>query len=470
MSLVLTEEIIGRLQPEAQVIIRALLAENARLRARIEELEARLRKTPRNSSLPPGTQHPHSKPAPQRTRSGKKRGGQPGHPRHERPLIPPEQCTEVVPLKPDACRRCGAALSGNDPQPLRHQVWELPEIKPLILEYQRHSLPCSCCGTSTTARLPDGVPAGGSGPHYVALMGLFLSGCRQSKRRAAWLSETVFHVPCSAGLVVKLQNLMTSAVRPLYDELCAALPAQAVVNIDESPTKEGRAKAWLWTFVTPRFTVFAQRTSREAKLLDELLTDRFDGVIGCDRAKMYWRFDRLQWCWAHLRRDFQAMVDSGHRGAKQVGTGLLEQTGLLFRQWHRFVDGTITRSGLKQTLAPVRRGVEDLLHRGLRGAHAKTAGTCMELLQHRQWLWTFLDHAGVEPTNNASERALRPGVIWRKLSFGTQSAAGSRFVETMLSVIETCRQQSRDLLTLLTSAVERSFHGASSTPLVFDTA
>ncbi len=85
------------------------------------------------------------------------------------------------------------------------------------------------------------------------------------------------------------------------------------------------------------------------------------------------------------------------------------------------------------------------------------SGMCRELYDHRQWLWTFVEVEGVEPTNNASERAMRHPVIWRKLSFGTQSAAGSRFVETMLTVVETCRQQGRKAFAFISSAVEASF-------------
>ena len=138
-------------------------------------------------------------------------------------------------------------------------------------------------------------------------------------------------------------------------------------------------------------------------------------------------------------RDFQNLIDTGPPAAKQLGRDLLQQTKRLFQQCHRHCDQLLTRTGLKRVLAPVHAAVERLLLRGLRGRHAKTSGTCQERLQHRHGLWTFLDHEGVEPTNNARERALRPAVIWRKLSFGTQSAKGRRFVETLLSVIETCR-------------------------------
>lgn len=178
-------------------------------------------------------------------------------------------------------------------------------------------------------------------------------------------------------------------------------------------------------------------------MLDELLTERFAGVVGCDRAQMHWRLSQLQWCWAHLVRDFQNLIDTGPPAPKQLGRDLLKQTNRLFRHWHRHCDQRLAHTDLKRVLAPVRAEIE---RPRLRSRHAKTSGTCQELLQHRQWLWTFLGGVDVEPTNNASERALRLAVIWRKLRFGPQSAQGSRLVETLLNVIETCRQQSRKRL------------------------
>ena len=156
---------------------------------------------------------------------------------------------------------------------------------------------------------------------------------------------------------------------------------------------------------------------------------------------------------AHLKRDFQALLDSGVRSVQLLGKQLLEQTRLVFRQWARCRDGTISRAGLKSSLGKVRKKVEELLLRGLKCRHPRTSQVCRELYWYRHRLWTFLDHAGVEPTNNASERALRHPVIWRKLSFGTQSAAGSRFVETLLTIVETCRKQDRDVFDFITTAI-----------------
>jgi transposase len=455
MSPRITEEIIARQPPEAQAIIRALLAEIEELKARLEELERQAKgKTPQNSSLPPSSQHPHAKPVPTKRKSNKKRGGQPGHKKYERPLIPTDQCDNVVSRQPIECRRCGAKLSGNDPEPLRHQVWELPEIKPLVTEYQLHRLECDCCGETTCAELPIGVPQGQSGPRLMAFTALLMAYYRQSKRRTAEFLGSLLGQPCCAALVVKIQNQVTAALRPSYEEAAAQLPKQEQLGVDESPTKEENGKAWLWTFVAKMFTVFAVRPTREATALDVFLGDAFSGVVTCDRAKMYWQVGRLQWCWAHLKRDFQALIDGGNPQSKRLGHDLRRATCKLFEHWADYRNGKISWIALQRRMTPVRREVECLLLRGTWSGNREIQGMCRELYEHRDWLWTFLRHEGVEPTNNASERSLRHAVIWRKLSFGTQSVAGSRFVETMLTVIETCRQQRRNVFSFVTAAVE----------------
>ena len=459
----ITPEQLAALPPEFQALLRAVIDYYER---RIAELEARLNKTPRNSSLPPSSEHPHAKPPRQKQRSGKKPGGQPGHDKYQRALVPVEQCMQVVPCIPKTCRRCGTALDGNDPEPLRHQVWDIPEIKPLVTEYQRHRLTCSGCSASTCGELPAGVPQSQAGPRLVALTGLLMGCFKQSKRRVALFLEQVLNQPCSTGWVVKLQNQVTAALTPAYEELAAQLPAERVLGIDESPTKEARVKSWLWTFVASSYTVFAVRTTRAATILQELLTDAFDGVVNCDRAKMYWKIGRPQWCWAHLKRDFQALVDHPDQQVKRLGRDLMRPTRELFRQWSRCRDGTITRMGMLRLMRPIRQEIDSLLLRGAFSGNPKLVGMCRPLYVHRDWLWTFLDVEGVEPTNNASERALRPAVIWRKLSFGTQSARGSRFVETILTVVETCHRQSRNSFEYLTAATQAHFAGQPAPSLL----
>jgi transposase len=462
----LSADLLAALPPAMLAFLTWQTEQIVRLTARVAELEAeiaRLTKNSSNSSKPPSTEHPHSKPDRAKPKSKRKAGGQQDHPKHERALIPTEQCQDVVPCIPTQCRRCGKTLSGTDAEPLRHQVAELPEIKPIITEYQQHRLVCSC-GCATCGKLPPGVPSGQAGPRLIAFVALLMACFRQSKRRAAMFLSTVLNQPASAGWMVTLQNHAADAVLPAYDELAKQLPEQPILNIDESPTKEGQAKSWIWTFVAASFTFFACRTSRAAEVPKQLLGDDYAGVIHCDRARMYWAFGRLQWCWAHLKRDFQALIDGPCTVGKRLGHDLMRPTKEMFTLWQKVRDGTITRATFGRRMQPIRQQVDSLLMRGYFNAH--THGFCKELYDYRERLWTFVAVEGVEPTNNAAEQALRHAVIWRKLSFGTQSPKGSRFVERLLTVIETCRRQGRHVYDWLVQATRARFAGQHAPSLL----
>lgn len=454
----LSPDVLAALPPSVVALIHWQAKQIAHLTARVAHLEAKLGKDSTNSSKPPSASHPHDKPPSPKPKSARKRGGQPGHDKHERALIPTEQCQDMVPCVPSRCRRCGKELIGRDPEPLRHQVWELPEIQPIVTEYQQHRLTCSC-GCSTCGALPPGVPPGQAGPRLIAFAGLLMACFRQSKRRAAQFLSMILNQPASAGWMVLLQNRAAEAVEPAYQELAGQLPAQPVLHIDESPTKEGSAKAWVWTFVAATFTLFRCRTSRAADVAQELLGEDFGGVVQCDRARMYWgfgRFGRLQWCWAHLKRDFQALIDDPCQTKKRLGHDLMKPTDQLFALWKRIRDGTISRRRFRRLMQPIRQRVDNLLLRGY--CNALTYNFCKELVEHGEHLWTFIDVDGVGPTNNPAEQALRHAVIWRKLSFGTQSKSGSQFVERLLTVIETCRRQTRHVFSWLVSAVQAHYN------------
>jgi transposase len=387
-------------------------------------------------------------------KSSRQRGGQPGHPKHERTLIPSEQCDDVVSYKPTACRRCGAKLRGQDSAPLRHQVWEVPLPKPVVVEHQLHRLKC-VCGQTTCGRLPEDVPAHTSGPRLVATTAILMGLFRQSKRRTALALETLFGVPCSPGLVVKQQQRATAALKSCHDELTAALPHAPAVCCDETPFRQGTAKAWLWVTVAETFSVFTIRLTRAATVPIALLGAAFAGAISSDRYAAYNTFNaRRQICWAHLKRDIQSLIDAGGDGVR-IGERLRASLRDMFHHWHRYRDGTIQRQTMRNNIRKhCQWSVWDTLEDGQRSPHAPTATLCGDLFQRFDQLWMFLDHPGLEPTNNRAERSLRHAVIWRKLSHGTQSASGSRFVETLLSVIETCRQQERNVIDFITAAIE----------------
>lgn len=227
--------------------------------------------------------------------------------------------------------------------------------------------------------------------------------------------------------------------------------------VDESPTKQNKSKAWLWVAVAPLFTVFGIFLSRKREALKQLIGDYAGIIINCDRAKMYFDGTRLQWCWAHLKRDIQKLIDNPNGQVKRLGHDLRRQQRLLFEQWHLYQAGKKSWKSFQKSVAPIRKEFDSLLLRGQFSGNDLLYGSCKELYDHRDWLWTFTDIEGIEPTNNTAERALRPAVIYRKLSFGTQSASGSRFIERILTISETCKMQKRSPFQYLVEVMEAHF-------------
>jgi transposase len=419
------------------------------LEGRLADLEAKLNQTSANSSKPPSSDGPQGKPAPPKTPTGKRRGGQPGHRTHERVILPPD---EVVEHTPTRCRRCAARLSGTDPHPILDQVVDLPAKLRHVVHHRRHTLECPCCGTRTTAA-PVPAAASGFGPKLTATVA-YLSGVgRLSKRTIRTLFADLCGLPVSLGAVSKLEQAVSRALAPIHAQAHEATKG-ADANVDETGWKQGGKKAWLWVAVTAAVSVFLIRPNRNRAAFDALAGPT-PGVLTTDRFGVYTHLTgrRRQVCWAHLRRDFQAMIDR-RNGGSGIGEELLFHADILFEHWHRVRDGTRTRRWFQRTHAGwLRAEVKALLASGSASACAKTAGVCREILGVEASLWTFAGRAGVEPTNNAAERAVRHAVCWRKTSYGTDSERGSRFVERMLTVVASCRQQGRSVLDFLVQAV-----------------
>jgi transposase len=457
----------AQVPPAAQAALLALLHAQqqriAQLEREVHDLRHRLGLNATNSSRPPSTDPPAFKRAPPRAPSGRPKGAQPGHELRIRPPLPP---TRTVALKPRQCRSCGHGLQGDDPVPLRHQVIDLPPITPVVTEYQLHRLACPRCGTSTCAALPDGVPAGQYAPRLQAMLALLTGAYRLSKRQVEELCGDVLGVPISAGQVCALEQQTAQALDPVVEPLRAYVQEQPA-HVDETGWRQGGQRAWLWVVVTSLVTVFHVATSRSAAVARQLLGAGGRWVRISDRFSAYnWLPVRQrQLCWAHLVRDFQAMVDRGKEGAP-VGRLLLGWAECVFALWYRVRDGTLSRATFQKYLGPLRECVRDDLEAGAVCGCAKTAAVCRELLKVEPALWTFARVEGVEPTNNAAERALRHAVQWRKVSYGTKSAAGSQFVGNVLSVVATCRQQGRNVLEYVTGCCEAALRGAEPPSLV----
>jgi transposase len=241
---------------------------------------------------------------------------------------------------------------------------------------------------------------------------------------------------------------------------------QPVAHVDETGWREARHRAWLWVAAAAAVTVFLVQARRGAVAAQALL-GAFAGILVTDRWSAYngWSVWRRQRCWAHLRRHFTAFAEAPG-AAGRLGHALLAETRQLFAWWYRVRDGTLARATFRGYVGPLRQRVEALLREGARCGHPKTEGTCREILTLAPALWTFVRVPGVEPTNNAAERAIRPGVLWRKGSFGSHSPAGSRFVERMMTVAATLKQQHRNVVDYVTLACEAALRGEPAPTLL----
>ena len=428
------------------------------LRRQVRDLQARLGVNASNSSTPP-SQNPLAAPKPVvKKKTGKKAGGQPGHPPHLRQLLPPERVAHTVHFHPAQCRSCHtplAAVAGpDDPAPLRFQVIDLPDLAAFATEYQGHARTCAACGIVTHAAIPAAVRAHSVGPRLTATLS-YLTGCHGVSRRAAEeVAEAVFAAPVSLGTVSNLEAEVSAALAGPHREALDAVRGAPVKHADETGWKRAGRLCWLWAAATARVAAFVVHARRAAAGLTALLGAEIGGVLCSDRWGVYARVpaERRQVCWAHLKRDFRKIVDGGGPSARvgRVGLRVVQQ---VFERWRHFRGGG-SREELRQGLEPLEQRLNRVLVEGaLVGTDAKVARFCENVLTLEAALWTFARVEGVEPTNNHMERLLRRAVLWRKRSFGSHSEAGCRFVERVLTVVQTRRLQERSVLSYLTEAV-----------------
>jgi transposase len=444
------------------------------LTERVAELEARLKTNASNSSTPPPSANPLNADKPvEKKKSKRKRGGQPGHPPHLKQLLPPERVSRTESIFPEVCGTCQTRLprkaGPNDPEPKRFQTVELPPIVVEVVEYQAHARTCPCCGDVTEASIPAAIRSHSVGPRLTATLSYF-SGCHGvSKRGVEEIAETVLGVPLALGTVANLEQEVSAALEPAHREALDAVRQADVKFADETSWKLWGKLCWLWAAATAGVAAFVIHAKRSAQGLQAILGETIDGIVHSDRWHVYLQVpeERRQLCWAHLKRDFQRIVDCG---GPSVGVG---RRGLrivkdLFAAWHKFQAGTIARPRLRALIAPLERRFSKTLLDGALGDDTRVAKFCENLIHLELALWTFAKVDGVEPTNNFMERLVRLAVLWRRRSFGCNSEAGCRFVERILTVVQTCRLNAKNTLEYLAKAVHARRSGQECPKLLVE--
>jgi transposase len=439
------------------------------LREELAELRRQVNRNASNSSLPPSA-HPPWAPRPVNNKkpTGRRPGGQIGHEGHFRRLLPSEQVDQIVRHRPARCRHCGSGLGpGTAEQAVaRHQVSELPERAVRVTEHQAIACRCEKCGLLTREPIPDALLRSVLGPRLSAVAVYVSARVHGSRRAAEELLEEVLGVPLALGTVMAREREVSAALDEPYRQAKAAIAQASSKNVDETGWK--RAGKFLWVAATKDLAVFHLDPCRNRDALHQLLGVPIKGTICTDRFGVYEKvpIQRRGLCWSHLKRDFKELSEQP-AAAKKLG----EEGGAickrLFDLWHQLTRGKISPSVLRRRVEDeLRPRMHRLLQRGTRCRLKRAATFCRALLRLEPALWTFARVQGIEPTNNHAERMLRPAVIWRKTSQGSHAIAGCRFVERILTSIQTLRLQGRSMMDYLQQTIHAWRHGLSPPPLL----
>lgn len=453
------------------------------LEKQLESLAEKVNTNSQNSGIPPSTEIVKPEKKKPKKKKKRNRGGQKGHLGYRRELYPEEDCNQIENHLPEICDCCGEKLSGEDANPYRHQIVEIPPIELEITEHRLHQLECNHCGSLTRAKLPEGVCENGYGATIVALVSLMSGVYRHSHRMIVSAMDDYFGVKMSLGTVNRLRKEASTALSSPVEEAKSYIQSAEMVNADETGFTQGNAdgknptgkKAWLWVAVTPLITYFQVALSRSTVAAMDLLGEKFRGILTSDRYGSYNWVDekRRQLCWAHLKREFQK-ISERIGASRQVGRNLMAQEKKLFRLWRRVRDGTLSRKEFQLLVLPIRNRVQEILTETAefeigsreKTPWAKTVRTCRQLLKVEPALWLFVEVSDLEPTNNSAERAIRPAVLWKKTSFGSQSENGSIFVARMLTVVSSLRSQKRNVLEFIKETISANRKGNSTPSLI----
>jgi len=450
--------------------IQQLRAEVQRLTELVAELQEKLGQNSRNSSKPPSSDSPSDKPKRKNRGDRKKqrrRGAQKGHKGHHRERLAESQVDEIVDHFPPQCENCWEPRPQTaDPNASWHQTTEIPPFKPRTTEDRWHEVECPCCQHRTRAKRAQDFPASPFGPRLCSIIALLTGVYHVSRRGTQRLLADLLGVVVSLGGISNVEARVSEAIKPGVDEAWAQVPDAQAKHTDGTSWKMGGLPMQLWTIATTAVTVFKILVDGSKESLRPLF-GKLKGILVSDRAKAltFWAMERRQVCWAHLIRRFVSFSERGGT-AGTMGRELLDAAGILFAYWHDYRDRRLSREAFLHRMAPLRQRVEALLERAAAAGIDRMSGSCADILEHRAALWNFVDKRGVEPTNNHGERELRAFVLWRRRSFGSQSARGNQFAENIMTVVHTARKQQLDVLPLLTGYCEAAWAGTQPPRLV----
>jgi transposase len=456
---------------ERDARIAELKQQLAVLQTQNRKLGERARRNASNSSIAPSTNPPDAPKPVNKKPTGRKPGGQPGHNGHSRVRLPPDRIQHTIVIVPITCGHCQAPLTEeagpNDPEPTWHQYAELPKVAAVVTEYQGHSRTCTHCGKITHAAIPEDLRRDSIGPRLGATLSYLSGSPHVSKRGIEEICESVFQVPISLGTVANLEQEMSGALQSAHVQAQQTVQQAPSKHVDETGWKKAGKKRWLWAAATNTVVCFVIHAQRGLQGLLALLAGKLKGLFVSDRWWVYHRLPvrRRQICWAHLKRDFQKLVDRGD-AALAIGQKGLKAVRLLFHYWRAFRNEDLSRRQLQRRLRPTRRALRRCLRQGRRCSDTKAATFCQNLLDLEPALWTFLYRPGVEPTNNHIERLVRTAVLWRKIAFGSHSDTGCRFVERMLTIVGTLRLQKRPVLEFLEKSLRAYRDGRKPPKLI----
>lgn len=453
-----SEERIARLEAQVARLLEIVAekdAKIAKLEARIAEFEGRASQNSSNSNKPPSTDPPGSRPG--KTPTGRSRGGQPGHKPYKRVMLPP---TRVTDSRPTACACCGGRhLEALGTPPRLHQVLDVPQPAPDVHEIRMHGARCVGCGETTWGSLPEGVPAHMFGPRLLGLIA-YLASARMSRRQLRELLLEVFGIPVSLGALSEAEERASRAMAPAVDAAIEHVRGRHVKHVDGSSWRIRGVLAPVWTIATKLVTVFFITSDGTAKTVKSLLGS-LAGFLVTDRGTQFgfWAMHRRQVCWAHLVRKFVSFSERKDEGAA-LGQHLLLFSQAMLSEWHRVRDGTMTRAEFAQRVDDYYSvAITNLLAQGVELRLRGVSGACEDALEHREALFSFARIPGVDPTNNHAERALRPFVLWRKTSQGSQSERGCLFASRVMTVAQTRRQQKASVFDFLVDACRSAQQG-----------